>query len=430
MTSDLSSLVRAAEAALRRGQPGEAKALQEAALAAAPANPQLLNALAVQWLNAGDAASAAPLFLRAAEADPKAAGLWFNHATAARAAGDGPSERSSLLAALDLDPGAIGINVRLAELHEREGEVAAAQERWGAVLALAGQMADVPAALKPHVDHARAFVERQNATLGAHVDGALAGYRDEVAPAARRRVDAAIDFALGRRSIFINNCTGLHIPFLPADEYFPRDLIPWLPALEAGAGVAAAEARALIQGEGAGLSPYVDMPTGVGPNLWSKLNRSPDWSAMHLWRHGRRDDAACARCPGTAALIEALPLARLPHRMPTVFFSILAPRTHIPAHTGVTNARAVVHLPLIVPAGCRLRVGGETREWRAGEAFAFDDTIEHEAWNDSDEYRVVLILDGWNPHLSEAERDGIRRFYAASETSELAPAMSERLRLG
>jgi aspartyl/asparaginyl beta-hydroxylase (cupin superfamily) len=64
-----------------------------------------------------------------------------------------------------------------------------------------------------------------------------------------------------------------------------------------------------------------------------------------------------------------------------------------------------VHLPLIVPHGCWFRVGNETREWRQGKAFVFDDTLEHEARNGSDELRVVLIFDVWNPFLSAAERD-------------------------
>jgi aspartate beta-hydroxylase len=87
---------------------------------------------------------------------------------------------------------------------------------------------------------------------------------------------------------------------------------------------------------------------------------------------------------------------------------VLQPRTTIPPHTGSTNARITVHLPLVVPPGCRFRVGGETREWREGEAWAFDDTIEHEAWNDSDSPRAILILDVWNPLLSEAERAVVR----------------------
>ncbi|MFN5903064.1 MAG: aspartyl/asparaginyl beta-hydroxylase domain-containing protein, partial [Novosphingobium sp.] len=95
------------------------------------------------------------------------------------------------------------------------------------------------------------------------------------------------------------------------------------------------------------------------------------------------------------------------------FFSLLKPRTRIPPHTGVTNIRSIVHLPLIVPQGCGFRVGGETREWHEGEAFVFDDTIEHEAWNDSDHLRAVLIFDVWNPWLTLAERDLIRGLFAS-----------------
>jgi aspartyl/asparaginyl beta-hydroxylase (cupin superfamily) len=88
-------------------------------------------------------------------------------------------------------------------------------------------------------------------------------------------------------------------------------------------------------------------------------------------------------------------------------FSALEPRTHIPAHTGVSNTRLVAHLPLIVPEGCRFRVGNETRTYRDAEAWVFDDTIEHEAWNDSDAVRIILLFDVWNPLLSPWEREMI-----------------------
>jgi aspartyl/asparaginyl beta-hydroxylase (cupin superfamily) len=95
-------------------------------------------------------------------------------------------------------------------------------------------------------------------------------------------------------------------------------------------------------------------------------------------------------------------------------FSLLAPRTRIPPHTGAANTRLVCHLPLIVPPGCGFRVGAATREWRVGEAFVFDDTIEHEAWNDSDELRVVLIIDLWAPALNQAERSAIAAVMGAA----------------
>jgi aspartyl/asparaginyl beta-hydroxylase (cupin superfamily) len=74
---------------------------------------------------------------------------------------------------------------------------------------------------------------------------------------------------------------------------------------------------------------------------------------------------------------------------------------------GVNNARLVCHLPLVVPDGCWFRVGAETRFWREGEAFVFDDTIEHEAMNPSDRLRVVLIFDVWHPGLTELEQSAV-----------------------
>ena len=86
---------------------------------------------------------------------------------------------------------------------------------------------------------------------------------------------------------------------------------------------------------------------------------------------------------------------------------MLAPGTHILPHTGVTNIRAVVHLPLIVPADCAIEVGGETHAWRVGEVVVFDDTFEHHAWNRSDQRRVILLMDTWNPYLSDVEREAV-----------------------
>jgi aspartate beta-hydroxylase len=86
---------------------------------------------------------------------------------------------------------------------------------------------------------------------------------------------------------------------------------------------------------------------------------------------------------------------------------VLAPGTHILPHHGVTNARVVTHLPLIVPEACALRAGGEEHAWQEGRCITFDDTFEHEAWNRSEQTRVVLIIDNWNPHLSAVERNAV-----------------------
>jgi aspartyl/asparaginyl beta-hydroxylase (cupin superfamily) len=89
----------------------------------------------------------------------------------------------------------------------------------------------------------------------------------------------------------------------------------------------------------------------------------------------------------------------------------MRPGAHIPPHFGAANNRLTVHLPLIVPAGCSIRVGDEIHTWREGELFAFDDSFEHEAWNTSDKDRVVLIFESHHPDLSKAERAAIEHAF-------------------
>ena len=150
---------------------------------------------------------------------------------------------------------------------------------------------------------------------------------------------------------------------------------------------------------------------------WRALNRNPDWTAIHLFRHGERVEANARHCPRTLALLEKLPQPEIAGASPNAMFSLLAPRTEIPPHVGVSNSRLVCHLPLIVPDGCWFRVGGETRSWKAGEAFVFDDTIEHEAMNPSDELRVVFIFDVWHPDLSAVEREAVAALISATSVS-------------
>jgi aspartyl/asparaginyl beta-hydroxylase (cupin superfamily) len=196
-------------------------------------------------------------------------------------------------------------------------------------------------------------------------------------------------------------------------------------AIEARTDAIRAELLALLADGSAPLEPYVQQQPGMPRNIWTELDGSLDWGAYFLWNYGARIDVACERCPETAAALDLVPRASLPGRAPTAFFSILQPRKKIPPHTGVSNTRAIVHLPLIVPAGCGFRVGGETRQWVEGKAFAFDDTIEHEAWNDSDDLRAVLIFDVWNPHIAPHEQTLLQHLCRAIDGSGYSPGISQ-----
>ncbi len=408
----LESLLREADHAQRAGDRARANTAFRQILSVAPDHPVALNALGMAALGHDDRAAAA-YFVRAADADPTAAPLWMNLASAHRGLGDADAERAALERALATDQRNLMANVRIAELFERIGDTSAAAFRWGGVATIARSIPDRAPALDQLLTRAMERIAVLTQALSDDVDVAMQPLRNTVDAGQRRRFDACVDAMLGRRRIYAPAPHGLHFPFLPADEFFAREHFAWLTDLEAATPAILAELEALLSAPTPAFTPYVTITPGTPANLWSALDRSEKWSVQYLWRYGVRNDAVCARCPQTAAILDTLPLSDIAGRAPTAFFSILKPGTHLPPHTGVSNIRSIVHLPLIVPDKCGFRVGGETREWRVGEAFVFDDTIEHEAWNDSDEIRAVLIVDVWNPYLTDDERTMVRHLFEA-----------------
>jgi aspartate beta-hydroxylase len=406
------ALLGEARAAQAAGDLTKAERTYQALLARNPANADALNSLGVIAIRRGDIATAISRHRAATVADPAAPVLWLNLAKAQRMAGDDAAERASLDAALAIDAVMFPALVRKAELHERLGETGEAARLWQGVLAIAP--ASQGGELDTILDHARRFVAAQTAQFAALIDAGLVNARAD-AQGSLRRFDACVGFATGRRQVYVNECAGTYFPFLPADEFFERDHFPWMAALEAQTDAIRAELNALLTDGAPGFAPYVQMTSGTPDNKWTPLDGSAAWDAYHLWQYGKPVADAHLRCPATVAALAAVPQLHLPGRCPSAFFSVLRPGARIPAHTGVTNVRAIIHLPLIVPDGCGFRVGGETRAWRTGEAFAFDDTIEHEAWNTSDTLRAVLILDVWNPHLTETERTMLSHYFEAAD---------------
>jgi aspartate beta-hydroxylase len=411
------NLVAQAAQAQQAGRPEEAVRLYERVIALGGEHPVALNALGFWALRQGRYADAAGFFRRATAADRQSPDLWMNLAKAERERGSVDGERAALEGALSIDRRHFMALVRMAELLERIGKREAAVGYWTGVLAMADEIVERSPALEAMLDHARDRVTHHQTGFAAAIDRGMSDLLEPLAPSERRRFSAAIDHALGRRRIFTNECAGLTFPFLPADEFFDRGHFPWMETIEAHTPEIRVELESLLQQDDAGFQPYVAMPPGTPESKWTPLDHRMDWGALHLWKDGKRDDRVCALAPKTAAAVEALPLSDLPGRTPTVFFSLLRPGAHLPAHTGVSNVRTIIHLPLIVPPDCGFRVGGETRDWVEGEAWAFDDTIEHEAWNRSDRLRAILIFDVWNPHLREAERSLLRRFYEIANSA-------------
>ncbi len=263
------------------------------------------------------------------------------------------------------------------------------------------------------IEHARAAIAKDDAALASAIETRLAAIRERHGGGQYRRVEHCIDLLSGKRSRYLPQPMFMYFPEIPAVEFFDRGDFPWLDAIEAATDEIRTELMSVLLSDRDGLEPYIAYPEGTPLNQWKELNKSRRWSAYFLWNQSVAQPAHLARCPRTAQALQGAPQCDVAARGPTAFFSILDAGTRIPPHTGVTNTRLTVHLPLIVPPGCGFRVGSETREWVPGKAWVFDDTIEHEAWNLSDVPRGVLIFDIWNPFLTPAERDLVR---AVTET--------------
>jgi aspartate beta-hydroxylase len=390
--------------------PAEAMKLIEMALSRAPQQPIVLNAAGGHLFRTGDARRARELYERAIASDGSSKVLWLNLASACRTLGDTKAEGEALEKALAIEPRYVLALLQKGELMERLGKPKAAASVYGAALASAASGAPAPQNAAPALAHAQAIVRADKRELETFLEQELAPVRQQHAAADQHRYEACRDLLLGKRRVYASEPKRFLFPYLPAIEFFPRQDFPWLEALEAATDDIAAEAQAALRGDQAGFAPYVDVPPGMPIDEWAPLNHSLQWSVYSLWHDGAPAPEHLARCPRTAAVLAQLPMCDVPDYAPGAYFSVLKPRTRLPAHTGTTNTRSIVHLPLVIPEGCAFRVGAQTRAWVRGKAWVFDDTIEHEAWNDSDETRIILIFDIWNPLLSAAERDLVRAF--------------------
>ena len=358
--------------------------------------------------------AAAERLLSAVVADaPGRNDVWFKLASIRRGLGDPHGALAAVSGVLRLDPLGFLPLLMKASLLEQVDQRDAADELYGVVLFHAPPEERLPPAVREQLAHARdrhaAYIARREAVYERAAGETL----DRADSAERKRIERFQSNALRKTRAWHQEPTHFHFPGLAEHEFFERDAFPFLDELEAAADEIRREFEALVASEKGELVPYVQEGDDV-PSQMGALNHSPDWTAIHLLASGRRVEANARHCPRTLAVFEGADQPAIADRSPNLMFSLLAPHTRIPPHNGISNARLVLHLPLIVPPDCGFRVGGETREWTPGEAFVFDDTIEHEAWNDSDKLRVVLIGDLWRPELTPVEREAVAAIIAAS----------------
>ncbi|MDT8758659.1 aspartyl/asparaginyl beta-hydroxylase domain-containing protein [Sphingomonas psychrotolerans] len=227
------------------------------------------------------------------------------------------------------------------------------------------------------------------------------------------RFRQALELAAGRRKLYLQEPTAFNYPGLPHVQFFDPAGFDWVPALEAAVPAIREELLAILATGTDAFRAYIQNDSGTGPLGGNKaLLHNKDWSVLSLCENGWLAPDIVQRCPRTWDAVLRVPLPRIAGWGPTVVFSLLKAGAHIAPHTGMFNTRLICHLPLIVPAGCRFRVGNEIRAWEEGKLMIFDDTIEHEAWNDGPDDRVVLIFDIWRPELGEQERHELTALFS------------------
>lgn len=359
----------------------------------------------------GDLAGAATLLEQALEGADAAAPLWLRLAGLRRALNQPRRSLDAVhraLAAAPLDFMALAMR---ASLLERMGDSEAGLA-WDHALAQKPE-GELPPVVAQMIAAGEQVRDRWAEARSQALAGAAQRAAGDASPDDQARLDRFRTNILRKTGVYHSEPMHYHYPGLSEREYHPRHRFPWLATIEAASAEIRAEMEGLLRSERAELAPYLQYSDHEPLAQWAGLNRNPDWTAIHLIRNGQRVDANADLCPRTMELLGAIGQPDIPGASPTAMFSLLAPHTTIPPHNGVNNSRLLCHLPLVVPEGCWFRVGAETRYWREGEAFVFDDTIEHEASNPSGLLRVVMIFDLWHPDLSDAERRGIAAMLGA-----------------
>lgn len=355
-------------------------------------------------LQAGDAAAARAAFEQVAAAGAATPRLNLLFAHACQRLGDDAAAAAALDAVLAAEP-------RNIEALILRGDVAGSDRAASAfyTFALTSAVGTNPSpAIAARLQHARAALDAASARMLAYLRETTTGH------GAGPRFEEAVAIVAGLKQPYFQAPTSFFYPGLPHIQFYDPADFAWAADLEARAPEIRAELQAVLASE-QGLKPYVEAdPTR--PNRGHALLGDPSWSAFHLLEKGKPVAGNAERCPATIAALAGLPIPHIAGRSPMALFSVLQPGTHIQPHSGMLNTRLIVHLPLIVPPECALRVGNDTRTVEAGKLMIFDDSIEHEAWNRSDATRVVLLFEVWRPELGEAERDALTRLFEAIGT--------------
>jgi hypothetical protein len=322
-----------------------------------------------------------------------------------------PDAEPTLAAICNDLPGAYTSRLHLARLQELRGDAHAALLGYTRAIKTARAAgfwwaeASTPQWLRSLVQHAMRTAQ----------EGRIAFFHDWLEPmvarhgrSEMRRVAECVAMYLGLKpTVYADprqKPTFLYFPGLPAAPTLPREALPFADWYEAQTEVIRDEMHRVLDADD-DVKPFHH---AVPASRQGNLTRGGSWDAYFFFRNGERLDRHHQACPRTSEVLAGLPLDHVREHGPEVCYSVMRPGAHILPHRGVTNVRSVLHLGLDIPADCALRLTeAEELHWEPGRCFAFDDTYEHEAWNRSEQTRVILLGDIWNPHLREPEREAV-----------------------
>lgn len=362
-------------------------------------------------LQQGRAADARQCFETITQSGRANAQVWLLLAVACRAQNDAGAQEAALDRLLALEPQAVRGLIMKADCRASAGDDRAALQLNEIAIRIAANQ-NLPPDLLAELRRAENWVAGIKDRIVAQREASLtaSGLPPEKRSA---RFQQSLDILAGTKQIFVQEPTGYYFPGLPQIQFYDTVDFSWVAAVEAAAAAIKQEIVALLREGRQGFRPYVQTEANRARINDSALRDNDDWSALFLCENGKLSDDVIARCPNAWESVQAAPLPRIANS-PTVMFSLLRAGARITPHTGTHNARLTCHLPLIVPPSCGFRVGNDVRQWKEGKLLIFDDTIEHEAWNDSDEDRVVLIFDIWRPELSAQEREEVAAVFLGS----------------
>jgi hypothetical protein len=365
---------------------------------------------AISHLRSGDARKAREMLEQICAPESGVDPQWLLLAHACRMLGDDAGEEMALQKLLAIDKLHLPALLLMGELKARADDDRAATGFYKAALNMVSVGAAVSDDLRPKLKQAEEFLAGAHGRFEAFLlrrldETGLAG-KDTPIP-----VRQAIDLLMGRKGIFYPKPSVFYYPGMPQREFYERSEFPWLAKMEAAIPDMQEELRGVIA-RTKEFKPYVQgQPNRPRPN--NPLLDDPSWGAHYFWKDGVEVTENSVHCPRTMAALEAAPIPVIQERSPMALYSVLEPGTHIAPHYGMLNTRLICHIPLVLPADCALRVGCETRPWQAGEALVFDDSFEHEAWNRSDQRRLILLFEIWRPKISEDERSALTTIFEA-----------------